>query len=89
MHEHGLINDLMRRIARAAETEKAERVVAVSIWLGALSHMSPEHFREHFSRASAGSVAEGARLDIAASDDIHDSAAADVLLKGIEVETER
>jgi hydrogenase nickel incorporation protein HypA/HybF len=89
MHEHGLINDLMRRIAHAAQTEKAERVVAVSVWLGALSHMSPDHFREHFERASAGSLAEGARLEITTSDDIHDSAAAHVLLKGIEVETGR
>jgi hydrogenase nickel incorporation protein HypA/HybF len=89
MHEHGLINDLMRRIARVAEAEKAERVVGISVWLGALSHMSPDHFREHFNRASAGSLADGARLDITTSDDIHDSAAADVLLKGIEVESER
>ena len=71
MHEHALINDLMRRIARAAEAEDAERVVAVSVWLGALSHMSPEHFPEHFEHASTGTIAEGARLDIAASDDIH------------------
>jgi hypothetical protein len=34
-------------------------------------------------------LAEGARLDITTSDDIHDSAAADVLVTGIEVETER
>ncbi len=85
MHEHGRINDWMRRIGRAAEAENAERVVAVSIWLGALSHMSWEHF--HW--ASAGSMAEGARLDIAGSDDIHDAATADGLLKRIEVETER
>lgn len=88
MHEHGLVNDLMRRIARAAAAEKADRVVAVSVWLGALSHMSPDHFREHFNRAAAGSLAEGARLDITASDDIRDAAAADVLLTGIEVEIE-
>ena len=89
MHEHGLINDLMRRITGVAEAEKAERIVAVSVWLGAFSHMSPDHFREHFNRASAGSLAEGARLDITTSDDIHDSAATDVLVTGIEVETER
>jgi hydrogenase nickel incorporation protein HypA/HybF len=75
MHEHGMINDLIRRIMCAAEAEKAERIVSVSVWLGALSHMSPDHFREHF--------------DITASDDIRDSAAADVLVTGIEVETER
>jgi hydrogenase nickel incorporation protein HypA/HybF len=89
MHEQGLINDLMPRIARAARTEEADRVVAVSAWFGALSHMSPDHFREHFDLTSAGSLAEGARLAITTPDDIHDCAAADVLLEGVEVETGR
>lgn len=89
MHEHGMINGLMRRIMSAAEAEKAERVVSISVWLGAFSHMSPDHFREHFDQASAGTLAEGARLDITASDDMRDPAAADVLVTGIEVETER
>jgi hydrogenase nickel incorporation protein HypA/HybF len=88
VHEHGVINDLMRRITGAAAAEKAERIVSVSVWLGAFSHMSPDHFREHFDQASAGTLAEGARLDITASDDIHDSAATDVLITGIEVESE-
>jgi len=88
MHEHGLINDLMRRIAQAAAAERAERVVGVSVRLGALSQISADHFRDHFIHAAEGSVAEGARLEIATSDDIHDPRAADVLLTGIEVETE-
>jgi hydrogenase nickel incorporation protein HypA/HybF len=88
MHEHGLINDLLRRISLAAAEQSAKRVIAISVWLGAFSHMSPDHFREHFNRASVGSMVEGARLDIVVSDDIHDSAATDVLLKGIEVEIE-
>jgi hydrogenase nickel incorporation protein HypA/HybF len=87
MHEHGLMTDLMRRILKTAESEKAQRVVSVSVWLGALSHMSPGHFGEHFEQAAAGTIAEGAALDVATSDDIHDPHAADVLLKGVEVET--
>ncbi len=87
MHEQSLMQNLLRRIAQAAGAERAARVQAVSVRLGALSHMSPEHFREHFLRASAGTLAEGARLDITASDVLDDPAAADVLLTGIEVET--
>ena len=31
--------------------------------LGALSHFTPEHFREHFEDASRGTIAEGAEVD--------------------------
>ena len=59
----------------------------VLVWLGALSHMSAEHFREHFDRDAAGTLAAGAELDCATSDDIADPHAMDVLLKDVEVET--
>ena len=87
MHERALMTDLMRQILETAEGEKARRVVGVSVLIGALSHMSPDHFGEHFGRAAAGTIAEGAKLDVATSDDINHADAADVLLKGIEVET--
>ncbi len=87
MHEHGLMRDLMRGVLKAAEGEGARKVTSVSVWLGALSHMTPGHFGYHFERAAAGTIAEGAALDIAASDDIGDPRATDVLLTGVEVET--
>jgi hydrogenase nickel incorporation protein HypA/HybF len=87
MHEHALMADIMRRVLKTAEAEKARRVTGVSVWLGALSHMSAGHFAQHFTRAAAGTIAEGAEVDAAASDDIHDPHAIDVLLKGIEIET--
>ena len=52
----------MRRIDEIAKAERARRIVGVSVRLGALSHMSAEHFCEHFERASDGTLAEGARL---------------------------
>ena len=88
MHEHALMNDLMRRVRAAAEDEKASRVTGISVWLGALSHMSPEHFREHFDQAAAGTLAEHAAIEVTLSDDIHDPNATSVLLQGVEVETE-
>ena len=87
MHEHALMSDLMLQILKTAENEKAHAVVGVSVWLGALSHMSPDHFAEHFEQAAAGTIAEGAAIATAASTDIHDPHAADVVLQGIEVET--
>ena len=85
MHEASLIADLMRRIEETARTEGAKRVVGVSVWLGALSHMSEAHFAEHFERAAAGSVAEGARLDITASTDTGHADAQDLRLESVEV----
>ncbi|MEX0853166.1 MAG: hydrogenase maturation nickel metallochaperone HypA [Bauldia sp.] len=87
MHEHALIADLLREIVRTAESERARRVTAVTVWLGALSHVTPDHFAEHFERAAAGTIAEGAVIDAATSDDIHHPRAADVVLGGVEVET--
>lgn len=87
MHEHALITSLLRRVEEIAAAEGAQKVVKVSVWLGALSHMTPMHFREHFDREAVGSSAEGAELDCATSDDIRDPNALNVLLQSVEVET--
>ncbi len=70
MHEASLTSDLLRRIEKIAAAEEAVRVAQVSVWLGALSHMSASHFVEHFRRASTGTVAEGANLQVTVSDDL-------------------
>ena len=64
MHETGLIRDLVHRLEAAARDAGAEGVAGVEVWLGALSQMSAEHFREHFDEAVRGTVAEGALLNI-------------------------
>ncbi|MCB1486232.1 MAG: hypothetical protein KDJ88_02115 [Bauldia sp.] len=76
----------MAKIDALAEAEKARRVVAVSVWCGALSHMTEAHFGEHFRQSAAGTIAEGARLDVTLSTDISDPNAQDVLLESIEIE---
>jgi hydrogenase nickel incorporation protein HypA/HybF len=86
MHEVSLIVNLMRRIDAIAKVERARRIVGVSVWLGALSHMSAEHFVEHFERAAAGTVAEGARLDVTVSDDPYDANAQDLMIESVAVE---
>ncbi len=86
MHEASLMINLMRRVDDIAQTEKATRVVGVSVWLGALSHMSAEHFTEHFEQAAVGTIAEGARLDITVSDDTGHANAQDILLEDVELE---
>lgn len=86
MHEMSLMRDLMKKITNISEKEKAKRVLGVHVKLGALSHISPEHFRDHFIEESAGTIAEGAELKIEVSQDIHDPEAQDILLKNIEIE---
>ena len=46
-----------------------------------------EHFGEHFRHSSAGTRAEGARIDATLSDDPAHANAQDVLLESVEVET--
>ncbi len=85
MHEASLMRGLMARIDEAAAAQHARRVVGATVWLGALSHFSPQHFAEHFAQASAGTLAEGARLEVTLSEDIGHANAGDVLLESIEV----
>ena len=88
MHETSLMKSLLRHIEAVAAEQGARRIVGVSVWLGALSHMSAEHFMEHFVVASAGTLAEGARVDAEESDDPGHGNAQDVLLKSVEIETQ-
>jgi hydrogenase maturation protease len=87
MHESSLMTGLMRQIGEIASAEDASRVVGIKVWCGALSHMSRAHFAEHFAQAAAGTLAEGAVLDVTISDDLTDPRAQDVVLESVDVET--
>jgi len=87
MHEASLIRDLIAKVTTLAAAQGAVRVTRVSVWLGALSHMSPQHFHEHFATDARGTIADGAALDIETSSDIGDPNAEALLLRSIEVET--
>lgn len=86
MHEQSLIDALVRQLEQVAATEDATKVSAVRVWCGALSHFTPEHFREHFERATAGTVAEGAEVEVELSDDVTHPDASGVRLESVEVE---
>ncbi|MDR3405838.1 MAG: hydrogenase maturation nickel metallochaperone HypA [Chthoniobacter sp.] len=86
MHEHSMMNDLMAKIKAVVNDNNATRAVSVEVWLGALSHMSPDHFTEHYEESAKGTVAEGAKLKITLSDDINDPNAQQILLSNIELE---
>jgi hydrogenase nickel incorporation protein HypA/HybF len=86
MHETGLVRDLIRRIEQAAVAEGATRVSGVAVWLGALSHLSASHFRDHFEIEARGGVAEGAVLAITESSDITDPDAQQLRLESLDLE---
>ncbi|MCD6069953.1 MAG: hydrogenase maturation protease [Microvirga sp.] len=87
MHEASLMANLLRQIRKVAAAEQASRVVGIKVWCGALSHMSGVHFAEHFAQAAAGTIAEGAALDVAVSKDLTDPRAQDIVLESVDVET--
>ena len=88
MHEFSLISDLMWKIRAIAREQGAKRVSGVKVKLGALAHISEEHFHEHFVQAALGTPAEGARLEIEVSTDKSDPRAQDILLQSVDVEDE-
>lgn len=85
MHEAHLIQALIHQIEKIAQENGGKRIVGLRVQLGALSHMSAEHFREHFEQASRGTLAEGAELFAEERTDIHDPRAQDILLESVEM----
>jgi hydrogenase nickel incorporation protein HypA/HybF len=78
--------DVMRAVEHVAAEQGAAKVVRVGVRLGALSHFTPDHFREHFADASMGTLAEGAIVDAVSDDDIGAERARDVVLETVDVD---
>ncbi len=86
MHEKGLIENVTRGVEETAAELGAQRVTRVVVQLGALSHFTPEHFREHFDQAVRGTIAEGAEIVATLESDVAAPFASDVLLTDLELE---
>ena len=84
MHERALLADLIREIQETAAAEHAKRVVAIAVRIGPMSHMTPEHFVEHFVDASRGTIAEGARCAVDEIDP-RDPLAQSIVLESVEL----
>ena len=86
MHEMSLMADLLRKIEQVARAEGATRVTRVRVHLGALSHISAEHFTEHFVIGTQGTLAEGAAVDVTVGGDEAAPDAQDIRLTSLVVE---
>ena len=85
MHETALVRDIVRRIDDLASATNARRVTGAKVWLGALSHLSADHFREHFGIEARDTLAAGAVLEIEVSEDPDDPQAQHVRLENVEL----
>jgi hydrogenase nickel incorporation protein HypA/HybF len=86
VHEKALMNDLMRKLEAEAEAEGGRRVTRIRVRLGALSHFTEAHFREHFEDAARGTLAEGAAVEAELSTDPTEPEAQGVVLESIDLE---
>ena len=86
MHETALVRDIVRRIEDLARATDACRVTGARVWLGALSHLSAEHFREHYIIEAHDSIAASATLSIEVSSDLDHPHAQHVRLESVDVD---
>ena len=85
MHERALMADLVREIETVAEREHARAVTCVRVRIGPMSHMTPDHFVEHFVDATLGTVAEGACCEVELIDP-KDPLAQSIVLDSLDLE---
>jgi hydrogenase nickel incorporation protein HypA/HybF len=86
VHEKKLMDDLIGKIESETREAGGRRVTRVRVRLGALSHFTEEHFREHFVDASRNGVADGAEVETELRTDRTEPEAQGVVLESIEVE---
>jgi hydrogenase nickel incorporation protein HypA/HybF len=84
MHEVSLVSGLIAQLERIAREQGC--ITGVKVRLGALAHVSPEHFRWHFSQAARGTALERVRVDLEALTDVHDPQAQDIVVESVEIE---
>lgn len=86
MHEFSMINSLLNKVKQIATDNDAQSVSSVNVRIGALAHISADHFREHFIAGSRGTIMESAELVIEESADTDDPEAQSILLISIGVD---
>lgn len=64
MHELAVCQGLLREVERVARASHADRVVSVTVRLGALAGVEPQLLESAYPLASAGTAAQGSKLII-------------------------
>lgn len=84
MRETSIVTNLLREVEAMAADQDAERVVAVTVRLGARAGITPARLRERFIEAARDSLAEDATLEIIAESNPSAPTAEHIRLEGIE-----
>lgn len=84
MHDTRLVREIVARVNTVAR-EHGVAIEGVLVEIGALSHITPDAFVDHFEVFAAGSMAEDATLDISRSEDREAEDAFDVRLVSVTV----
>lgn len=64
MHEMAIIQNVLDISCRAAREGDAKRITAIRIRMGDYCGVVPQILREYFAIAAAGTLADGAELDL-------------------------
>jgi hydrogenase nickel incorporation protein HypA/HybF len=86
VHERALMDDLVRKLEALSRAQGGAAIATVRVRVGALSHLTPAHFREHFEHAVRGTAAEGAAVEAVLDPDTAAPHAQGVLLESVDVE---
>jgi hydrogenase nickel incorporation protein HypA/HybF len=83
---------LIDKAAEVARSEGARSVTGLTIRIGGLSDVSESHLRDHFRIAAAGTLLEGARLELEHGPQgeaaLADPDARGILLTGVDLEVD-
>jgi hydrogenase nickel incorporation protein HypA/HybF len=85
MHELSLLSDIINKIQSISRENGGAAITRARIRLGALSHISAEHFRKHFYQAVPGTAAANSELEIIEAKDIDDPRAQDIILESVDL----
>ncbi|HSM01653.1 MAG TPA: hydrogenase/urease maturation nickel metallochaperone HypA [Acidimicrobiia bacterium] len=90
MHEQRVVVDLIRKATEVAAGHHAERLSAVTIRVGALSHVPPASIAGGIRQHARGTPLELARIDVITGPGgaaaLADEHATDVILQSVEIE---
>jgi len=64
MHELGIVKEIFHVIERETKRAAGARVKAISLKVGSLSDLTPDHLRESLRVYSQGTFADGAEITI-------------------------
>ena len=90
MHEQRVVTDLIRRAGEVAAEHHVDRLVAVTVRVGAMSHVPPEAIATGLRQRSPGTPLESARIEVISGPGgaaaLADEHAEDVILQSVEIE---